>query len=151
MVAARDRADRRQAPLDGRASAPTARSLATAHSGSIHKVGAALQGAPSCNGWTFWHVERGRGAASRSTPCGNSISPRYSAGACARSFARPGFVDSPFGHDGKVARLAGGLNWFAAVELISIDGNRRVSTELVPVEGIEEPVRRRHGGAMGMR
>jgi modification methylase len=28
------------------------------HSGSIHKVGAALQGAPSCNGWTFWHVER---------------------------------------------------------------------------------------------
>jgi modification methylase len=28
-----------------------------AHSGSIHKVGAALQGAPSCNGWSFWHVE----------------------------------------------------------------------------------------------
>ena len=27
--------------------------------GSIHKVGAALQGAPSCNGWTFWHVEQG--------------------------------------------------------------------------------------------
>jgi modification methylase len=26
--------------------------------GSIHKVGAALQGAPSCNGWTFWHVEQ---------------------------------------------------------------------------------------------
>ncbi|MFL6784651.1 MAG: site-specific DNA-methyltransferase [Sphingomicrobium sp.] len=29
------------------------------HTGSIHKVGAALQGAPSCNGWTFWHVEQG--------------------------------------------------------------------------------------------
>ncbi|HEU5483119.1 MAG TPA: site-specific DNA-methyltransferase [Sphingomicrobium sp.] len=29
------------------------------HSGSIHKVGAALQGAPSCNGWTFWHVDEG--------------------------------------------------------------------------------------------
>jgi modification methylase len=28
------------------------------HSGSIHQVGAALQGAPSCNGWTFWHVEQ---------------------------------------------------------------------------------------------
>ena len=28
------------------------------HSGSIHKVGAALQGAPSCNGWTLWHVEK---------------------------------------------------------------------------------------------
>ncbi len=27
------------------------------HSGSIHKVGAALQSAPSCNGWTFWHVD----------------------------------------------------------------------------------------------
>jgi modification methylase len=26
--------------------------------GSIHGVGKALQGAPSCNGWTFWHVER---------------------------------------------------------------------------------------------
>ena len=26
--------------------------------GSIHKVGAELQGAPSCNGWTFWHVDR---------------------------------------------------------------------------------------------
>jgi modification methylase len=25
--------------------------------GSIHKVGAALQGAPSCNGWTFWHLD----------------------------------------------------------------------------------------------
>ena len=31
------------------------------HSGSIHKVGAALQNAPSCNGWTFWHVEQGGG------------------------------------------------------------------------------------------
>lgn len=26
--------------------------------GSIHQVGAALQGAPSCNGWTFWHFEK---------------------------------------------------------------------------------------------
>jgi len=26
--------------------------------GSIHKIGAAVQGAPACNGWTFWHVER---------------------------------------------------------------------------------------------
>ena len=28
-------------------------------SGSIHKVGATLQGAPSCNGWSFWHIEHG--------------------------------------------------------------------------------------------
>jgi dihydropteroate synthase len=55
-----------------------------------------------------------------------------------RTLLRPtGFVDSPFGYDGKVARLAAGLNWFAAVELIQIDGHRRTSTELVPVEGIE--------------
>ena len=26
--------------------------------GSIHQVGATLQNAPSCNGWTFWHLER---------------------------------------------------------------------------------------------
>jgi len=25
--------------------------------GSIHKLGATLQNAPSCNGWTFWHIE----------------------------------------------------------------------------------------------
>jgi dihydropteroate synthase len=55
-----------------------------------------------------------------------------------RTLLRPtAFVDSPFGHDGKVARLAGGLNWFAAVELLQVDGTKRVSTELVPVEGIE--------------
>ena len=28
------------------------------HRGSIHQVGAAVQGAPTCNGWTFWHFER---------------------------------------------------------------------------------------------
>jgi modification methylase len=26
--------------------------------GSIHKVGAEVQNAPSCNGWTFWHFWR---------------------------------------------------------------------------------------------
>ena len=30
-------------------------------SGSIHRLGAELQGAPSCNGWTFWHLERDAG------------------------------------------------------------------------------------------
>jgi len=29
-----------------------------AHVGSIHKVGSLVQNAPSCNGWTFWHIER---------------------------------------------------------------------------------------------
>jgi dihydropteroate synthase len=55
-----------------------------------------------------------------------------------RTLLRPtGFVDSPFGHDGKVARLAGGLSWFAAVELIAVEGEKRSSAELVPVEGLE--------------
>ncbi len=30
------------------------------HRGSIHKVGAAVQNAPSCNGWTFWHYRDGK-------------------------------------------------------------------------------------------
>jgi modification methylase len=26
--------------------------------GSIHQVGATLQGLPSCNGWKFWHFKQ---------------------------------------------------------------------------------------------
>ena len=29
--------------------------------GSIHKLGASLQGAPACNGWIFWHYEAADG------------------------------------------------------------------------------------------
>ena len=29
--------------------------------GSIHKIGALVQGLPACNGWTFWHHETGGG------------------------------------------------------------------------------------------
>ena len=29
--------------------------------GSIHKIGALVQGLPACNGWTFWHLDRGQG------------------------------------------------------------------------------------------
>lgn len=55
-----------------------------------------------------------------------------------RALLRPtGFVDSPFGHDGQVARLAGGLTWFAFVELLKIEDNRRVSAELVCVPELE--------------
>ncbi|MFM2272293.1 MAG: hypothetical protein RL702_1358 [Pseudomonadota bacterium] len=31
--------------------------VADSDTGSIHGLGAKLQGAPSCNGWTFWHLE----------------------------------------------------------------------------------------------
>jgi dihydropteroate synthase len=58
-----------------------------------------------------------------------------------RTFLRPtAFVDSPFGHDGKVERLAGGLCWFSAVEAIQWDGSRRTSTELVTVQRILETI-----------
>ncbi len=26
--------------------------------GSIHKIGALVQGLPACNGWDFWHAKR---------------------------------------------------------------------------------------------
>jgi len=56
-----------------------------------------------------------------------------------RTLIRPtAFVDSPFGNDGKVARLAGGLAWFSAVELLKVEGGRRVAAELVPVQELEQ-------------
>ena len=56
-----------------------------------------------------------------------------------RHYLRPtAFVDAPFGHDGKVARLAGGMLWFAAVERVTMEGDRRVSAELVTVDRAEE-------------
>ncbi|MBW0145317.1 dihydropteroate synthase [Sphingomicrobium clamense] len=57
-----------------------------------------------------------------------------------RTLLRPtGFVDNPFGHDGKVARLAGGLLFFASVEAIRLDDTNRVAVrELWPVEIIED-------------
>ena len=55
-----------------------------------------------------------------------------------RTLIRPtAFVDAPFGFDGQVARLAGGLNWFTAVELLKVDGNRRVGSELVPIQHLQ--------------
>ena len=32
-------------------------------SGSIHKLGALVDDAPACNGWTFWHIKTDRGLA----------------------------------------------------------------------------------------
>src|SRR6478672_11395338 len=59
------------------------------------------------------------------------------------SYLRPtAFVDSPFDLDGKVARLAGGLAWFSAVESVVMEGSRRVSIDLIPVERIEDELPR---------
>ena len=50
-----------------------------------------------------------------------------------KTYLRPtAFVDAPFHLDGRVARLAGGLQYFSAVELVRDGGS-----ELVPVEGFE--------------
>ena len=49
-------------------------------------------------------------------------------------YLRPtAFVDSPIGFDGQVARLAGGLLWHSAYELIETAGDGRMSRRLVPV------------------
>jgi modification methylase len=31
--------------------------VSASSTGSIHRIGAEVQGAPACNGWVFWHVE----------------------------------------------------------------------------------------------
>ena len=52
----------------------------------------------------------------------------------ARLYLRPEqFVDTPVGRDGEVARLAGGLVWFAAYELIAVAGGRRAIQASLPV------------------
>ena len=51
-----------------------------------------------------------------------------------RYYLRPtAFVDSPIGLDAEPARLAGGLLWHSAYELIEVADGRRVSKQLVPV------------------
>jgi len=35
--------------------------------GSIHKIGALVQGLPACNGWTYWHLETAKGPVSIDT------------------------------------------------------------------------------------
>src|SRR3546814_14470359 len=65
-----------------------------------------------------------------------------------RTYLRPtAFVDAPFGYDGRVARLAGGMSWFSAVEIDRLDGNRRVSTALVPVDRMGDALERLGEGA----
>jgi len=55
-----------------------------------------------------------------------------------RLYLRPtGFVDAPFGYDGQVARLAGGLCFFTRYELIEVRDGKRVRQTLLPVEALE--------------
>jgi dihydropteroate synthase len=60
----------------------------------------------------------------------------------ARAYLRPiQFVDTPVGRDGEVARLGGGLLWFAAYELIAVKDGRRVLQVAVPVADLPDQLR----------
>ena len=57
----------------------------------------------------------------------------------ARAYLRPiQFADTPVGRDGEVARLAGGLLWFSAYELIAVKDGKRVLQRAVPVGELPE-------------
>ncbi len=60
----------------------------------------------------------------------------------ARLYFRPtAFIDAPFGYDGQFARLAGGLCFFSAYEVIASEGsqtgNRRISQQLIPISALD--------------
>jgi dihydropteroate synthase len=56
----------------------------------------------------------------------------------AELYFRPtAFVDAPFGLDDQVKRLAGGLLWFSAFEVIAVDGGQRIAAPLVPIAELE--------------
>lgn len=57
----------------------------------------------------------------------------------ARLYLRPiWFADSPFGLEGRVARLGNGLLWFQGYELIAMRGRERVAKVAVPVERFDD-------------
>ncbi|MCX8477642.1 MAG: dihydropteroate synthase [Sphingomonas sp.] len=52
----------------------------------------------------------------------------------ARLYLRPvQFADTPVGRDGEVMRIAGGLSWCSAFELIAVEGGKRVLQRTLPV------------------
>jgi dihydropteroate synthase len=56
-----------------------------------------------------------------------------------RTYLRPtAFVDSPVGFDGQVHRLAGGMSFFSAYEVITAKDGVRVGRALVPVAAIDD-------------
>ena len=56
----------------------------------------------------------------------------------AQVYLRPTqFVDTPVGRDGEVARLAGGLGWFAAYDVIAIADGQRLAPQSWPIAEFE--------------
>jgi len=57
----------------------------------------------------------------------------------AKLYLRPiQFVDTPVGRDGAIARLAGGMTWFSAYELIAVRDGKRMLQAVVPVAELPE-------------
>lgn len=57
----------------------------------------------------------------------------------ARLYFRPtGFIDAPFGYDGQFARLAGGMQFFSAWEVIAVDSGARAGSWLVPIDRMDD-------------
>ncbi len=53
-------------------------------------------------------------------------------------FRPTGFIDAPFGYDGQFARLAGGMQFFSAWEVIAVDGGKRSGQSLLPINAIDK-------------
>jgi dihydropteroate synthase len=52
-------------------------------------------------------------------------------------FRPTSFIDAPFGFDGQFERLAGGLQFFSAWEVIAVEGGVRTGQMLVPVDRMD--------------
>ena len=62
--------------------------------------------------------------------------------AAARLYLRPvQLADSPVGRDGEVARIAGGLGWCSAYELIAVEDGRRVLQRTISVAELPDDER----------
>lgn len=60
----------------------------------------------------------------------------------ARLYLRPvQFADSPIDRDDEVARLAGGLIWFSAYELIAVENGKRTLQRTIPVGQLPDDAR----------
>lgn len=65
-----------------------------------------------------------------------------SVSAAAKLYFRPtAFIDAPFGYDGQFARLAGGMQFFSAWEVIAVEAGARVGQWLVPIERLDEALK----------
>jgi dihydropteroate synthase len=53
-------------------------------------------------------------------------------------FRPTAFIDAPFGLDGQFARLAGGMQFFSAWDVVAVDGGVRSGKWLIPIDRVED-------------